>query len=243
MERALELAASVRASTSPNPWVGAVVDPGGFEGATQPPGGPHAEIVALEAAGEAARGGTLVVTLEPCAHHGRTPPCVDAIVDAGVARVVVGIEDPDPNVRGRGIARLREAGIDVELGVLADEVRAQLAPYLKHRSTGRPWLVLKLAASVDGRTAAPDGSSQWITGEGARADAHRLRAESDAVIVGAGTVRADDPSLTVRHVEGRDPLRVVLGKAPADAKVHPALELEGDLAGVLDELGRRGVVQ
>lgn len=243
MRRALEVASAVRASTSPNPWVGAVIDPGGFEGATQPPGGPHAEIVALEAAGDAARGATLVVTLEPCAHHGRTPPCVDAIIEAGVARVVVGIEDPDPNVRGRGIARLRDAGIDVEVGVLADDVSAQLAPYLKHRSTGRPWLVLKLAASVDGRTAAPDGSSQWITGEQARADAHRLRAESDAVIVGAGTVRADDPSLTVRHVEGRDPLRVVLGKAPADANVHPALELEGDLTTVLDELGRRGVVQ
>lgn len=243
MRRAIGVASAVRASTSPNPWVGAVVDPGCYEGATQPPGGPHAEIVALEAAGDAARGATLVVTLEPCAHHGRTPPCVDAIIEAGVARVVVGIEDPDPNVRGRGIARLREAGIDVEVGVLADEVRAQLAPYLKHRSTGRPWLVLKLAASLDGRTAAPDGSSQWITGEEARADAHRLRAESDAVIVGAGTVRADDPSLTVRHVEGRDPLRVVLGKAPADAKVHPALELEGDLTAVLDELGRRGVVQ
>jgi diaminohydroxyphosphoribosylaminopyrimidine deaminase/5-amino-6-(5-phosphoribosylamino)uracil reductase len=243
MRRAMEVAASVRASTSPNPWVGAVVDPGGFEGATQPPGGPHAEIVALEAAGEAARGATLVVTLEPCAHQGRTPPCVDAIIEAGVARVVVGVEDPDPNVRGRGIARLRDAGIDVEVGVLADEVRSQLAPYLKHRSTGRPWLVLKLAASVDGRTAAPDGSSQWITGERARADAHRLRAESDAVIVGAGTVRADDPSLTVRHGEGRDPMRVVLGKAPPGAKVHPALELEGDLPDVLDELGRRGVVQ
>ena len=123
------------------------------------------------------------------------------------------------------------------------KVWAQLAPYLMHRSTGRPWLVLKLAASVDGRTAAPDGSSQWITGDEARADAHRLRAESDAVIVGAGTVRADDPSLTVRHVEGRDPLRVVLGKAPPDAKVRPALELEGDLDDILDELGRRGVLQ
>jgi diaminohydroxyphosphoribosylaminopyrimidine deaminase/5-amino-6-(5-phosphoribosylamino)uracil reductase len=243
MERALELASSVRASTSPNPWVGAVIEPGGFEGATQPPGGPHAEVVALEQAGEAARGATLVVTLEPCAHHGRTPPCVDAIIDAGIARVVVGVEDPDPNVRGKGIARLREAGVAVEVGVLADEVGAQLAPYLKHRRTGRPWLVLKLAASVDGRTAAPDGSSQWITGEEARADAHRLRAESDAVIVGAGTVRVDDPSLTVRHVEGRDPLRVVLGHAPPEAKVHPALELDGDPAGVLDELGRRGVLQ
>src|SRR4051812_33376226 len=243
MGRALDLAASVRASTSPNPWVGAVIEPGGYEGATQPPGGPHAEIVALEKAGDAARGATLVVTLEPCAHHGRTPPCVSAIIDAGLTRVVVGIEDPDPNVRGQGIVQLREAGIDVEVGVRADEVRAQLAPYLKHRTTGRPWLVLKLAASVDGRAAAPDGSSQWITGEEARADAHRLRADSDAVIVGAGTVRADDPSLTVRHVEGRDPLRVVLGKAPPDAKVRPALELEGNLGDVLDELGRRGVLQ
>ena len=243
MERAIGLAAGVRSSTSPNPWVGAVIEPGGFEGATQPPGGAHAEVVALERAGEAARGATMVVTLEPCAHHGRTPPCVDAILEAGIARVVVGIEDPDPRVSGKGIARLREAGVDVEVGVSADEVRGQLAPYLKHRRTGRPWLVLKLAASVDGRTAAPDGSSQWITGEQARADAHRLRAESDAVIVGAGTVRADDPSLTVRHVEGQDPLRVVLGKAPPGAKVSPALELEGDLDDVLDELGRRGVLQ
>jgi len=243
MRRALELAASVRATTSPNPWVGCVIDPGGFEGATQPPGGPHAELVALERAGDAARGATMVVTLEPCAHHGRTPPCVDAILAAGVAKVVVGVEDPDPNVQGRGIARLRQAGVEVEVGVCADEVRAQLAPYLKHRSTGRPWVVLKLAASADGRTAAPDGSSRWITGEAARADAHRLRAESDAVIVGAGTVRADDPELTVRAVEGRDPLRVVLGKAPAGAKVHPALELEGDLREILADLGRRGVVQ
>src|SRR5205085_10659312 len=150
---------------------------------------------------------------------------------------------PDPNVRGNGIAGLRDAGIDVEVGVCAGEVRGQLAPYLKHRSTGRPWLVLKLAASVDGRTAAPDGSSQWITGEEARTDAHRLRAESDAVIVGAGTVRADDPSLTVRKVEGRDPLRVVLGKAPPDARVRPALEVEGELEEVLEALGRRGVLQ
>src|SRR5437016_8301001 len=117
MRRALDLAASVRASTSPNPWVGCVIEPGGFEGATEPPAGRHAEIVALDAAGDRARGATMVVTLEPCAHHGRTPPCVDAIVAAGVAKVVVAIEDPDPNVRGRGIARLREAGIEVEVGV------------------------------------------------------------------------------------------------------------------------------
>ena len=243
MRRALELATSVRATTSPNPWVGCVIEPGGFAGATRPPGGDHAEVVALAAAGERAAGATMVVTLEPCAHHGRTPPCVDAIIAAGVSRVVVGIEDPDPLVRGKGIARLREAGIDVEVGVLASDVRAQLAPYLKQRTTGRPWVVLKLAATLDGRTAAPDGSSRWITGPEARADAHRLRAESDAVIVGAGTVRADDPALTVRDAPGGDPLRVVLGSIPEDARVRPALELSGDLGEMLDELGRRGVVQ
>ena len=246
MQRAIAAAAGARSRTSPNPWVGCVVEtPQGdtFEGATEPPGGPHAEIVALRAAGTRAKGATLFSTLEPCSHHGRTPPCVDAIIAAGVARVVVGIEDPDPNVDGRGIAQLRAAGIEVTSGVCADEVRAQLAPYLKHRLTGRPYVVLKLAGTLDGRTAAPDGTSQWITGEPARRDAHRLRAESDAVIVGAGTVRADDPTLTVRHVEGRDPLRVVLGHAPEHARVHPALELQGDLDGVLDELGRQGVVQ
>ncbi|HEX2274270.1 MAG TPA: bifunctional diaminohydroxyphosphoribosylaminopyrimidine deaminase/5-amino-6-(5-phosphoribosylamino)uracil reductase RibD [Acidimicrobiales bacterium] len=247
MARALELAASVRTITSPNPWVGCVVEPGGFEGATRPPGGPHAEQVALAAAGAVARDGTLVTTLEPCSHHGRTPPCVDAIVAAGVRRVVVAIEDPDPHVRGAGIRALREAGVEVEVGVGAAQARAQLAPYLKHRRTGRPWVVVKLAATLDGRTAAPDGSSRWITGHESRADAHRLRAESDAIVVGAGTVRADDPRLTARvdgvANDGRQPLRVVLGRAPAGARVHPALEMEGDLGTVLDELGRRGVVQ
>ena len=238
MRRALALAASVRGTTSPNPWVGAVI--GGCEGATQPPGGDHAEVVALRTA---APDGTLYVTLEPCSHHGRTPPCVEAIVAAGVSRVVVGIEDPDPNVSGRGIEALRAAGIQVDVGVCAEEVREQLAPYLKHRQTGRPFVVLKLAATLDGRTAAPDGTSQWITGAEAREDAHRLRAESDAVLVGAGTVRKDDPSLTVRHVEGRDPLRVVLGRVPADAKVQPAVEMEGDLGDVLDQLGAKGVLQ
>jgi diaminohydroxyphosphoribosylaminopyrimidine deaminase / 5-amino-6-(5-phosphoribosylamino)uracil reductase len=246
MEQALVLAASVRATTAPNPWVGCVVESTDgrlFDGATAPPGGPHAEVVAIERAGEAARGSTLWVTLEPCAHHGRTPPCADAIVAAGVRRVVVAVEDPDHQVSGGGISRLREAGVEVEVGVCADRVREQLAPYLKHRTTGRPWVVLKLAATFDGRTAAPDGSSQWITGEAARTDAHRLRAESDAVLVGAGTIRADDPALTVRHVPGRDPLRVVLGKAPEDARVHPALELTGEPGAILDTLGSRGVLQ
>lgn len=246
LDRAIALAATVRAMASPNPWVGAVLvtaDGTVHEGATASPGGPHAEAAALASAGPAAAGATAYVTLEPCSHHGRTPPCADALIGAGVARVVVGIEDPDPRVSGQGIARLRAAGVAVDVGLRAGAVAAQLAPYLKHRRTGRPWVVLKLAATLDGRTAAPDGTSQWITGEVARDDAHRLRAESDAVLVGAGTVRADDPSLTVRRVPGRDPLRVVLGRAPAGAKVHPALEVSGDLGDVLDDLGRRDVVQ
>lgn len=243
MRRALDLAAGVRGTTSPNPWVGAVIVPGGFEGATAPPGGPHAEATALAAAGMRARGATLVCTLEPCSHHGRTPPCTEAILAAGVRRVVVGLEDPDPRVRGAGLTMLREAGLDVVLGVCADDVRSQLRPYLKHRETGRPYVVLKLAVTMDGRTAAPDGSSRWITGEAARADAHRLRAECDAVVVGAGTVRADDPELTVRAVQAdRQPLRVVLGRAAPNAKVQPAVELWGDPGAVLDELGRLGVL-
>jgi diaminohydroxyphosphoribosylaminopyrimidine deaminase / 5-amino-6-(5-phosphoribosylamino)uracil reductase len=247
MRAAIAAAATVRTSTAPNPWVGAVVVAADgtivATGATQPPGGLHAERVALGAAGETASGATLVTTLEPCSHHGRTPPCVEAIVAAGIRRVVVGIEDPDPLVAGSGIAALRGSGLDVAVGVEADAVADQLAPYLTHRRTGRPYVVLKLAATLDGRTAAPDGTSQWITGAAARADAHRLRAESGAVLVGAGTVRADDPALTVRHVDGPDPLRVVLGRAPEGAKVHPCLERSGDLGAVLDELGGRGVLQ
>jgi diaminohydroxyphosphoribosylaminopyrimidine deaminase/5-amino-6-(5-phosphoribosylamino)uracil reductase len=249
MGRAVELAASVRAHTSPNPWVGCVIVSGAstFEGAHQGPGTPHAEAVALAGAGEAARGATLYCTLEPCSHVGRTGPCADAIVAAGISRVVVGVIDPDPQVSGQGLARLRQAGIEVSIGVQAGAVEEQLGPYLKHRRTGRPWVVLKLAATLDGRTAAPDGSSRWITGPEARADAHQLRSESDAVLVGAGTVRADDPELTVRlsgrPAPERQPLRVVLGRAPADAKVRPALELAGDLGRVLDDLGRREILQ
>lgn len=246
MDRAIALGWTARARAHPNPWVGAVVvgpDATSYEGATAEPGGPHAEAAALAAAGEGTRGATVYVTLEPCPHSGRTPPCADALIAAGVERVVVAIEDPDVRVRGRGIARLREAGLCVEVGLRAAEVTAQLAPYVKHRTTGRPWVVLKLAAGLDGRIGAPDGTSRWITGGAARDDAHRLRAESDAVLVGAGTVRADDPALTVRRAEGRDPVRVVLGRAPEGASVHPALEVSGDLGGVLDDLGRRGVVQ
>ncbi len=259
MARAVELAAAARRIASPNPWVGCVIVADGDvvgEGATAPPGGPHAEVSALAEAGAQRRGATCYVTLEPCSHHGRTPPCADALVDAGVGRVVAALVDPDPRVGGGGLERLRARGVGAEVGLLAGAVEEQLAPYLKHRRTGRPFVVLKLATTLDGRTAAPDGSSRWITGEAARRDAHELRADSDAVLVGAGTVRADDPLLTVRTgdpgVDGeeppsrqplRQPLRVVLGRAPATARVHPAVELSGDLGEVLDELGRRDVLQ
>jgi diaminohydroxyphosphoribosylaminopyrimidine deaminase/5-amino-6-(5-phosphoribosylamino)uracil reductase len=245
MRRAVAQADHARLRTSPRPRVGAWLEPAGVGGHTFARAHEHAEVAALREAGGSARGATLYVTLEPCSHQGRTPPCVDAVLDAGVVRVVVGLEDPDPQVSGQGIARLREAGVEVVTGVCAAEIEAQLAPYLHHRRTGRPLVVLKLAATLDGRTAAPDGTSQWITGDAARQDAHRLRAESDAVLVGAGTVRDDDPSLTVR-LPGLDvdqPLRVVLGRAPADARVQPALELAGELDEILDELGRRGVLQ
>lgn len=249
MRRAIELAAGVRATTSPNPWVGCVIvtaDGRTFEGATHPPGGAHAEAAALAAAREAGAdltGATVYVTLEPCSHLGRTAPCADALVEAKVGRVVVAIEDPDWKVAGQGLRKLRTSGIAVDGGVEAEAVTEQLRPYLTHRRTGRPYVILKMAATLDGGTAAPDGSSRWITGPEARADVHRLRAESDAVLVGAGTVRADDPELTVRDAEGPDPLRVVLGTAPPGAKVHPCLEVDGDLGPVLDQLGDKGVLQ
>lgn len=260
MRRAIELGAAVRGSTAPNPWVGAVVvtaltraegaAPGWFEGSTAPPGGPHAEVQALALAQEGApggaSGGTLYTTLEPCAHHGRTPPCAAAIVAAGIRRVVIGVLDPDPLVAGRGVGELQKAGIDVRAGVCSSEVEASLAPYLKHRRTGRPWVVLKLAATLDGRIAAPDGSSRWITGEPARRDAHLLRAQCDAILVGAGTVRADDPRLTARSAGrplARQPLRVVLGSVGDHVAARPVVEMEGELTAVLDELGRRGILE
>ena len=248
MAEAIALGQGVRDQTSPNPWVGAVVVPAGDEpvslGATAPPGGPHAEVTALELAGPSARGATVYVTLEPCSHHGRTPPCVDALIAAGVRRVVVALEDPDSRVSGSGLARLREAGVEVDLGVGAPEAALSLGPYLKHRRLGRPWVVVKLAATLDGRTAAPDGTSKWITGPLARADVQRLRADSDAIAVGAGTVRADDPALTVRDDPARrQPLRVVFGRAPEAARVLPALEYSGDPEALLDQLGQRQVLQ
>ncbi|MCB1285569.1 MAG: bifunctional diaminohydroxyphosphoribosylaminopyrimidine deaminase/5-amino-6-(5-phosphoribosylamino)uracil reductase RibD [Microthrixaceae bacterium] len=256
MARAIAAASQVRCATAPNPWVGAVVrgaDGVIYEGATMEPGKAHAEIVALAAAGTAAQGSTVYVTLEPCSHTGRTPPCVDALIEAGISRAVIALEDPDERVNGRGIEALRAAGITVEVGLYADRVATQLAPYIKHRTTGRPYVVLKMAASVDGFTAAPDGSSQWITGPAARADGHRIRAESDAVIVGAGTVRRDNPSLTVRDYHPPvlpehgtvDPLRVILANSAVDpeAKVQPCREMRGELVDILDELGNDGILQ
>lgn len=249
LQQAIEVAATARLRTSPNPWVGCVLvtaDGRSFTGATEPPGGRHAERVALDAAAAAgadAIGATAYVTLEPCSHHGRTPPCADALVQAGVARVVLALTDPDPKVAGRGIERLRAAGIEVRTGVHEAAAAVQLAPYLHHRRTGRPFVVLKLATTLDGRIAAADGTSQWITGVEARTAAHRLRAESDAILVGAGTVRTDDPTLTTRLVEGPSPRRVVLGRAPQDAKVHPCLEWQGELPDLLDRLGSEGVLQ
>lgn len=224
----LAIAASerVRGTTSPNPPVGCVVLDAGGEvvgvGATRPPGGPHAEVGALAEAGERARGGTAVVTLEPCGHHGRTPPCTDALVAAGVAHVVHAIADPNPVASG-GAEALLGKGVRVTSGLLAEEVaRGPLRAWLHFARTGRPHVTWKYAATLDGRVAAADGTSRWISSEPARAEVHVLRAKIDAIAVGTATVRADDPQLTARGIPAsRQPLRVVvgMGDVPADAKV------------------------
>jgi len=227
MRRALELARNGLGLASPNPMVGAVLVADGRvvgEGWHEGPGTAHAEVMALEAAGDRARGATLYATLEPCSHQGRTPPCATRVVEAGVARVVAALQDPNPLVDGSGFGLLRKAGVEVVVGVLQDEGRELIAGFAKHIGTGLPFVVLKMAASLDGKIAARDGSSRWITGEEARRDAHRLRAGSDAVVVGVGTALADDPSLTVRldRYRGRQPLRVVVdgrGRLPASATV------------------------
>ena len=226
MVRAIALAAEAVGQTNPNPAVGAVVlEAGGRvigEGATQPVGGPHAEIEALAAAGTGARGATLVVTLEPCRHAGRTAACTDAILAAGVRRVVYALADPNDAAAG-GAEVLRGVGVDVEAGVLADEAAVDLGPWLVAVRRRRPHLTWKYAATLDGRTAAADGTSRWITGAEARRDVHRLRARCDAVVVGIGTVLADDTALTVRDwPTQRQPLRVVVdGKArtPLSARI------------------------
>lgn len=219
MRLAIEQAEQVKGSTYPNPPVGAVIlDRDGQiagVGGTQPAGGPHAEVVALQAAGDRAEGGTAVVALEPCNHHGRTPPCVDALLAAGISTVVFAVTDPNPEAEG-GARRLAESGVTVSGGVLADEVeQGPLREWLHKQRTGLPHVTWKFATSVDGRSAAADGSSQWITSEAARADVHRKRAAADAIVVGTGTVFVDDPTLTARRADGtltdRQPLRVVVG--------------------------------
>lgn len=220
MGRALRVGAHGR--PSPNPHVGAVVARRGEVIATgyhRRAGEAHAEVMALERAGRRARGATLYVTFEPCNHFGRTPPCTDAIIDAGIGRVVIGCPDPAPHVPG-ATRKLRRAGIDVTVGVERDRAHALIADFEKHFTTGVPFVTLKAAVTLDGRIATRTGDSKWITGERARREAHKLRDRHDAVLVGVGTVLADDPRLTVRHVRGTDPLRAVADRdlrTPPDA--------------------------
>ena len=262
MRVALERAEQVKGSTYPNPPVGAVILAADGSivgvGATEHDGGAHAELRALRAAGERAVGGTAVVTLEPCNHHGRTPPCVDALLAAGVAAVSYAIADPNPIAAG-GAQRLRDAGVTVDAGVCAAEVASgPLRQWLHKQRTGRPHVTWKFATSIDGRSAAADGSSQWITSEAARADLHRQRAAADAIVVGTGTVFADDPTLTARLPDGSpaadQPLRVVVGlrQVPPESLVcnadsrtlmlhtrdpHEVIEALGDRTDVLVEGG------
>lgn len=216
MARALRLAARGAYTTRPNPMVGCVLAHGDEvvgEGWHERKGGPHAEVVALRAAGGRARGATAYVTLEPCAHTGSTGPCADALVEAGVARVVAAMRDPFPQVDGAGFERLRAAGVAVQSGLMEAQARALNRGFLSRLERGRPWLRVKLATSIDGRSALASGESKWITGEPARADVHRWRARSGAILTGSGTVLADDPQLTVRLDDGSafiPPLRVVL---------------------------------
>ena len=229
MRRALSLARRSLGAVSPNPAVGAVVLNRGAavgEGRTEPPGGRHAEVAALEQAGDAASGGVMYVSLEPCNHHGRTPPCVDAILDAGIAEVHAAIADPNPHVAGGGAAALRDAGVKVVVGERAAEASTLMEAYLKWVTTGRPFVTAKFAMSLDGKIATRSGHSQWITGERARQHVHELRAASDAVMVGVGTVLADDPLLTARDRRGRplerQPLRVVVdstARTPTGARM------------------------
>jgi len=226
MKRALDLAKKGRGTTSPNPMVGAVIVKDGEivgEGYHRKAGEPHAEVMALAQAGERARGAELFVNLEPCCHFGRTPPCADAIIRAGVKRVVVAMTDPNPLVAGKGIKRLREADVEVEVGLLEEEARKLNEVFIKYITTGSPFIVAKIAQSLDGKIAMASGESRWITGEPARIKAHEFRSWYDAVMVGIGTVLADDPLLTCRLPgERKSPLRIVVdswARIPLDARM------------------------
>jgi diaminohydroxyphosphoribosylaminopyrimidine deaminase/5-amino-6-(5-phosphoribosylamino)uracil reductase len=249
MRRALELAVRGRGLTSPNPMVGAVVVAGDDivgEGFHRAAGQPHAEAEALDAAGPHARGATLYVTLEPCAHQGRTPPCAPRVIAAGIRRVVVALGDPNPLVAGRGLAALRAAEVETVTGVLEAEAARQNRTFLVAMQTGRPHVTLKGAMTLDGRLADPEGVSQWITGEAARAHAHRLRSESDAIVVGIETVLRDDPRLDVRLGAPwpREPYRVVIdsrARTPLDAKVLAAGTAARTVVAVSDRAPREGL--
>lgn len=230
MARALQLAALGQYSSAPNPAVGCVLlDAAGAvvgEGWHRRAGEPHAEVHALQLAAGRARGGSAYVTLEPCSHHGRTPPCADALIAAGVRRVVAAMQDPNPRVAGQGTMRLQQAGIETAVGLLAREAAELNRGFISRMARGRPWVTVKLGMSADGRIALADGSSQWITAEAARADVQRLRARASAVLTGIGTVLKDDPALTVRDatlaMHGREPLRVVFdpkGRLPPQSKL------------------------
>lgn len=217
MLRAIALGEKGRNTAPPNPWVGCVLSKGNeiiAEAYHEKAGLPHAEVNALKIAGNRAQGSTCTITLEPCCHYGRTPPCTEALIAAKIARLVVGTSDPDPRVAGKGTAALRAAGIEVVMGVLKEKVEASLKPYLYHRSQRRPYCILKAAVSLDGRIAAQDGSSQWISTEEARKDAHLLRAASQAILIGSGTALRDNPTLTCRldEFKGTQPLRVLLDR-------------------------------
>lgn len=226
MARALRLAERGLYSTTPNPRVGCVIVKDGQvigEGWHQKAGEPHAEINALMQAGPASLGSTVYVTLEPCSHHGRTPPCADALIGAGVAKVIAGMQDPNPNVSGQGLARLKAAGIAVEHGLLAMQAHDLNAGFVKRMVLGHPYVRVKTASSLDGKTALSSGESKWITGEAARADAHRLRARSCAILTGVNTVLADNPQLNVRNIETtRQPIKVIVDstlRTPPDALI------------------------
>jgi diaminohydroxyphosphoribosylaminopyrimidine deaminase/5-amino-6-(5-phosphoribosylamino)uracil reductase len=245
LRRAFELAAGHH--THPNPGVGAVVvkdDVVVAEGFHEGPGTDHAEVVALVTAGDSARGAELYVTLEPCTHHGRTPPCVDAVLDAGITRVVIGIEDPDSRVSGAGIARLREAGVEVIVSDMSEEAEAVDPAYFHHRRIGLPRVTAKFAMTLDGSVAAADGTSRWISSPEARTDAHILRSMVDAVVVGAGTLRADDPRLDVRldGYEGPQPRPVIItgsGPLPPDSRIwerNPVVVTAGGVSAPAGEL-------
>ena len=256
MAQALRLAEKGLYSTSPNPRVGCVIVRDGQvvgRGWHERAGQPHAEIHALNNAGSAAHSATVYVTLEPCSHHGRTPPCAEALIKAGVAKVILAMQDPNPLVAGAGCALLRDAGIEVHAGLMEAEARALNIGFVSRMTRNRPWVRMKIAASLDGKTALNNGTSQWITGEAARQDAHRLRARSCAILTGIGTVLADNPELSVRHVQTpRQPLRTVVDsrlEIPVDARllrgggelIFTANAAEGKI-GALQDMGARVIV-